>query len=278
LISSNGTVVFHNGEHVDASVSGSGKTMMEYFGFFGNAGALMLSDLTPNSTNEISLYSYGWEGGGRVVNFSSTSGGKTESVDQDIYGVGIGIIVRLTYVADGNGEATIVLSPSQAAGWHLAGFYSEEIAAPSAQINVADKIVLDIDKQRVQQLFINAIQNAINAGKQNVNIRISATTCNPSLSLIPDTAQVAGNLECINNYKGELVEVIIADDGPGIDADILSKIFDPFFTTSEPGYGAGLGLYIVQEVMAEHSGCLAIVSDKNSGTKVILLFPVGIHK
>ena len=151
-------------------------------------------------------------------------------------------------------------------------------AVSTLKINVADKIVLDIDKQRVQQLFINVIQNAINAGKQNVNIRISATICNPSLSLIPDTAQVAGNLECINNYKGELVEVIIADDGPGIDADILSKIFDPFFTTSEPGYGAGLGLYIVQEVMAEHSGCLAIVSDKNSGTKVILLFPVGIHK
>ena len=140
VLSSSGVVVFHNGQNVDASVSGNGKTMMEYFAYFGNAGAILLSDLTPYSTNEISLYSYGWEAAGREVNFATTSGGAISNIDQDVFGVGIGIIARLTYVADKNGEATIVLSPSQAAGWHLAGFYSEEIAAPSARISVSEKL------------------------------------------------------------------------------------------------------------------------------------------
>ena len=43
-------------------------------------------------------------------------------------------------MADNNGKATIVISTSGSAGWHLSGFYSEEISAPSAQISVADKL------------------------------------------------------------------------------------------------------------------------------------------
>ena len=66
-----------------------------------------------------------------------------------------------------------------------------------------------------------------------------------------------------------IVEIIVSDNGPGIPTDILSKVFDPFFTTSEPSQGVGLGLYIVQEILHEHDGCLAIVSkiDLRSGSK-----------
>jgi len=57
-----------------------------------------------------------------------------------MYGIGSGIIVRYGYVADKNGKATIVISTTGNAGWHISGFYSEEIAAPAAQIRVADEI------------------------------------------------------------------------------------------------------------------------------------------
>jgi hypothetical protein len=141
LMGSGGGVTFHNNQNVSNIVTDSGtKTLMEYFGFFQNAGAILLSNLTPYSTNEISMYSYGWEAGGRIVSFSSTSGGGITNISQDAYGIGSGIIVRYTYVADGNGEATIALSPAVSAGWHLSGFYSEEISAPVAQMNVAGKL------------------------------------------------------------------------------------------------------------------------------------------
>jgi signal transduction histidine kinase len=66
---------------------------------------------------------------------------------------------------------------------------------------------------------------------------------------------------------------MVADNGPGIPAENLSRIFDPFFTTNEPGRGVGLGLFIVQEIVKEHDGCLAIVSQPGAGTQVIILLP-----
>jgi two-component system NtrC family sensor kinase len=141
-------------------------------------------------------------------------------------------------------------------------------------INVPDDLELDVDKQRIQQLFINLIQNALHASRQGVHIRISATLCNRGVSMIPDGAEVAGNLKCITDYDGQFIEILVADDGPGIPSESLSKIFDPFFTTSEPGHGVGLGLYIVQEIVREHDGCLAIASKKGKGTQVIVLLPI----
>ncbi|MEW8430999.1 MAG: HAMP domain-containing histidine kinase, partial [gamma proteobacterium symbiont of Ctena orbiculata] len=62
-------------------------------------------------------------------------------------------------------------------------------------------------------------------------------------------------------------------DGPGIPQATRPKVFEPFFTTSEPGKGVGLGMFIVQEIVGEHDGCLAIASRAGEGAKVIALFP-----
>ncbi|RLJ18697.1 hypothetical protein DJ030_05030 [bacterium endosymbiont of Escarpia laminata] len=140
-------------------------------------------------------------------------------------------------------------------------------------INVPDDLALEVDKQRIQQLFINLIQNALHAGGQGVHLRISAISCERSVSMIPDGAEVAGNLNCITDYNGRFIEILVADNGPGIPAEQLSNVFDPFFTTSEPGHGVGLGLFIVQEIVREHDGCLAIASRQGKGTQVIVLLP-----
>lgn len=140
-------------------------------------------------------------------------------------------------------------------------------------INVPDDLNLDVDKQRMQQLFINLIQNALHAGGKGINLRISAILCDKGVSMIPNDAEMAGDLKCISDYDGRFVEILVADDGPGIPAESLAKVFDPFFTTSEPGQGVGLGLYIVQEIVREHDGCLAITSQSGKGTQVIILLP-----
>jgi len=147
-------------------------------------------------------------------------------------------------------------------------------------VNVPDSLCINVDKQRIQQLFINLIQNALHAGGIDVHLRISATVCDKGVSMIPDDAQVAGDLKCVSDYDGRFVEILVADDGPGIPAELLSKVFDPFFTTSEPGHGSthgvGLGLYIVQEIVREHDGCLAITSQPGKGTQVIILLPTEV--
>ncbi len=81
---------------------------------------------------------------------------------------------------------------------------------------------------------------------------------------LPDDAQVIGDPNC---ETGPHVQIEVADDGPGMQPEMLSRIFEPFFTTREPGRGMGLGLYIVQEIVQEHGGCIAVASQPGQGTR-----------
>ena len=58
---------------------------------------------------------------------------------------------------------------------------------------------------------------------------------------------------------GKWVQIHIADNGSGIDADAISKIYDPFYTTKPIGYGTGLGLAISYQIMQTHEGYLRCV-------------------
>jgi signal transduction histidine kinase len=54
--------------------------------------------------------------------------------------------------------------------------------------------------------------------------------------------------------------VEIADDGPGIPADVQPRIFDPFYTTKQVGDGTGLGLDIARRIVVGHRGAISVRS------------------
>lgn len=62
------------------------------------------------------------------------------------------------------------------------------------------------------------------------------------------------------------------DNGPGIPPDALSKIFFPFFTTKENG--TGLGLTVVQKIVAQHHGTIEVRSQLNEGTEFTVALPL----
>ncbi len=136
------------------------------------------------------------------------------------------------------------------------------------ELNVMAGLTVLGDGQRLQQVFINLVQNAVDAGASRIEIgaRPADAACWPP----PAGACVVGGAP--SSGKSGVV-VWVADDGPGIPPDSLGRIFDPFFTTRDPGHGVGLGLYIVAEIVEEHHGCVAAESPVGGGARFTLWLP-----
>jgi signal transduction histidine kinase len=69
-----------------------------------------------------------------------------------------------------------------------------------------------------------------------------------------------GTITITTRAMGADVLVEIADDGPGIPADVQSRIFEPFFTTKQVGDGTGLGLDIARRLVIGHRGAITMRS------------------
>jgi signal transduction histidine kinase len=78
-------------------------------------------------------------------------------------------------------------------------------------------------------------------------------------------------------HNGHVV-VEINDDGPGIPPEIQARIFEPFFTTKPPGVGAGLGLHIAYNIVAQkHGGQIQVISQPGA-TCFRVTLPVQLSK
>jgi nitrogen fixation/metabolism regulation signal transduction histidine kinase len=82
--------------------------------------------------------------------------------------------------------------------------------------------------------------------------------------------EVQGAIE--RGPSGELQRITIADNGPGIAADDLSKIFVPFYTTKTNG--TGLGLAIVQKIVVQHGGSVEVRNQPQGGAEFIVSLPL----
>ena len=88
-----------------------------------------------------------------------------------------------------------------------------------------------------------------------------------------DTSGKGRKLTVRTRHRGELVEIQVADDGPGIPGDVKAKIFDWFFTTKPPGEGTGLGLAVSREILQAHGGNLRLDDTPGGGATFVLDIP-----
>jgi signal transduction histidine kinase len=105
------------------------------------------------------------------------------------------------------------------------------------------------DPERLQQVFLNLFLNAADSMPKGGELRVSLGT------------------------HGSEVEVHVADTGHGIPGGDLERIFEPFYTTKAAGEGSGLGLSVVQGIVAEHHGAIEVLRSDDAGTEFRLLFP-----
>ena len=160
----------------------------------------------------------------------------------------------------------------------------EKYGGVQINLDVPDDITILADKQRIQQVFLNLIKNGIDSipGEGTVSIRARVHQAMDKNKLCYDTrfrGRCTG--ECLSEQ--DTIDIEIEDTGEGIVPEVLPKIFDPFFTTKDTGKssdrglfvgkGSGLGLYIVEEIINEHGGCIAVDSTLGKGTCFLIRLP-----
>jgi two-component system sensor histidine kinase BaeS len=113
----------------------------------------------------------------------------------------------------------------------------------------ADLPVVEIDPIRIREVVSNLVDNALRYVRSGGRVRISARAIEGS------------------------IEIAVADDGPGIPAELLPTIFERFAKSPE-SRGSGLGLAIARAIVDAHGGRIAAESTPGAGTAIRLTLPI----
>lgn len=117
------------------------------------------------------------------------------------------------------------------------------------EVDLDDKLHLDIDRSQLMQSVMNVLINAVHASPEGAVIEVGATR------------------------RKNLVGIRIHDEGPGMPASIIERACDPFFSTKPEGEGTGLGLSVSLGILQAHGGDIEFDSSTETGTSVTLWLP-----
>ncbi|HST81240.1 MAG TPA: ATP-binding protein [Kineosporiaceae bacterium] len=85
-----------------------------------------------------------------------------------------------------------------------------------------------------------------------------------------------GHILVTSSRLEDVVHIVIADNGPGMDEAVRSRVFDPFFTTKPVGQGTGQGLSLTYATILKHGGNIEVSSEPGIGTSFLLTLPLQI--
>ncbi len=125
----------------------------------------------------------------------------------------------------------------------------------------ADLPPVEVDLRRLDQVFVNLIENASHALRGVAGARIELAALRAHSAARP--ARRSSDTEPSSNVwrrAPDSVAFEVIDNGAGIDPEDQPRIFDPFFTTKEPGEGTGLGLWNAHRIAELFAGRLEVTS------------------
>jgi PAS domain S-box-containing protein len=154
-------------------------------------------------------------------------------------------------------EKEITRTPTAIAAWLaelLASHALPEGIEVERDLRAVDEVA--IDRERFQQAILGVVDNAVQALQdpawappENYPRRVTVRA----------------------ESAGPHVRLSIIDNGPGIPPDVLPRIFEPLFTTK--GFGVGLGLPTVRQIVEKHGGTIDVTSAGAGGTTVTIWLP-----
>ncbi len=130
----------------------------------------------------------------------------------------------------------------------LGALYASEVAGGRLVLDRPDAgLVGHVDREQIRRALINLIQNGLEVVEAKGRVRVAARAA------------------------GEAIALEVEDDGPGLDAARRALLFTPDFTTKPQG--SGLGLVIVERIVLDHGGTIAVESEPGRGTRFRILIP-----
>ncbi len=111
-----------------------------------------------------------------------------------------------------------------------------------------------IDRDRMKQVFLNLLHNALNA--------------------MPNGGEITIVTDLAERGMETWVRVDVIDTGEGISPDLLDRIFEPFFTTRSEQGGTGLGLSVTYGIVSDHKGTIEVSSQPGKGTRFSIWLPL----
>ncbi len=138
---------------------------------------------------------------------------------------------------------------------------AEPIATQNVEIDwrlPKDALPAAIDRQMLRRVVVNLVRNSVQAIRDE---RASK-----------GAGEALGHVRVSAEKTPAGVDVVVEDDGPGIDEDQRARVFDPYFTTKTDG--TGLGLAIVKKIVVEHGGEIEVgPSEALGGARFVLHLP-----
>jgi signal transduction histidine kinase len=138
------------------------------------------------------------------------------------------------------------------------GFLSKEAEYRSITVSInvpGDIPQFESDRGKLQQVFLNIVNNAFAAVKNGGSIDITA-----------------------KREGADLISVTFTDDGCGIPGSDLERIFEPFFSTKTRYGGTGLGLSITYGLVQELGGNIGVQSEVGRGSSFVITIPLKMEK
>ena len=137
---------------------------------------------------------------------------------------------------------------------YIISILNEKVSKKNIKIEFASEndIEIECDKDKIVQVFLNIINNAVEAVDARGSIII--------------------NKEFKDEYSNNNIIIEIIDNGKGIPSEHLPKLFEPFFSTKSKGIG--LGLAICNKLIKMHNGAIKVESKEGEGSKFIVVLPI----
>jgi signal transduction histidine kinase len=135
-----------------------------------------------------------------------------------------------------------------------------------------ENIAVGMDEVQLSRIVMNLVINARDASPPRASIRVELRRWAHPADVVADHRP--STLLPLTLPAGRYASLAVADDGHGMDAEVMARLFEPFFTTKDVGHGTGLGLATSYGMVAAANGAIVASSAPGRGTTMRVLLPL----